>query len=215
LIKYLALIFFLLISCHSTDIKTDNDAYKKCMDKYLLNQKQYDTTTEMGKLKKDYDNLVKEYKYLRIKSANDSLTIVNSKLFFKLLEHPNLFDGDTIPCGLPLGILGFKIGTPLYIKGRIDNKHRGLSSTSNYCVQYVNGNELNNPVFIRFSQGSRLPHNFYKLKNGTKIDFFGYETGRYVGNPPGINVGSKLNWQFWKEFVVLDIISMDGSSLQQ
>ncbi len=111
---------------------------------------------------------------------------------------------------IPMGLLGYEIGTYLIIEGQYNAPPRNKKShTRLLYVDKVNDRKLDKPcaIFIENEPIDNLP-------DGTRCIFRGYESGCWVGTPNGVakatGLSSQTFWHFEHKFIVTSVIIPDS-----
>ena len=126
-----------------------------------------------------------------------------------LPQKPTLQPGD-----LPIGELGYPIGSYLVIEGkRVDGIKTGVSTLA---VSKVNGNELKKVIHIWIDN--------IDLPKGKKCIIKGYETFKTLGVPPAVIQAAEENnkdvtmpqwgWQVWFYFIATSVVSPKELKIQ-
>lgn len=115
---------------------------------------------------------------------------------------------------IPMGKLGFPVGTYLQIEGtRVEGLKTGERTL---LVDTINGKKLEAPMEIEIWNVDSLPIE-------TRCVFFGYETGHLVGTPPALEEAAKaegkdftipqVGWNFHRHFVAVSVVEPKGLAL--
>lgn len=105
--------------------------------------------------------------------------------------------GDTLPAGR----LGHPIGTYLQIEGV--RAEQGKVDDHTLLVDRLGGSPLSPPTAISIDNLDSLP-------KGARCVLRGYETGRWIGVPPGVEASGEVEpqqamWQFYRTFIATSV----------
>jgi hypothetical protein len=105
------------------------------------------------------------------------------------------------------GRLGHPLGTYLTVEGL--RQTEGMVGSSTLLVEVVNGTRLDQPVEVWVDD--------VVLPTGQPTLMRGYESGRYIGTPPGVTratgLQSQAAWQFQRYFVATSMESRNATGL--
>ena len=117
------------------------------------------------------------------------------------------------PQDIPMGILGYPVGTAIEIEGVREREH-GKFASQILVVDTLNGQKLATPIKVWIHNAKRPG-----LPTKTRCVLRGYETGLMVGTPPALLRENQINtnpfdWQLQRRFVITSIVEPESLEIE-